>query len=140
MTSTHQNEPELARKTLLKVAIMNRIALCLSAIVRNYENAILKAGGKVLNSKPDWWVNGKILKDGQEAWAQVERGNGQIWLSCDTTPEMRPMTKPGRASCSCGEPRVSGEWWSFRQLAAAIQISPTPTVVSVIRALAARQN
>ena len=50
------------------------------AVVRNYENAILKAGGKILNSKPDWWVNGKILKDGQEAWAQVERGNGTIWL------------------------------------------------------------
>lgn len=50
------------------------------AIVRNYENAILKAGGKVLNSRPDWWVNGKILKDGQEAWVQVQRGNGTIWL------------------------------------------------------------
>ncbi len=49
-------------------------------VVRNYENAILKAGGKVLHSKPTWWVNGKILKDGQEAWVQVEKGNGQIWL------------------------------------------------------------
>lgn len=50
------------------------------AVVRNYENAILKAGGKILNSKPDWWVNGKILKDGAEVWAQAERGNGTIWL------------------------------------------------------------
>jgi outer membrane protein OmpA-like peptidoglycan-associated protein len=50
------------------------------AIVRNYENAILKAGGKVLHQKPDWWVNGKILKEGREAWVQAERGNGTIWL------------------------------------------------------------
>ncbi|MBI4913720.1 MAG: OmpA family protein [Acidobacteria bacterium] len=50
------------------------------AIVRNFEQAILKAGGKILNIRPDWWVNGKILKDGQEAWVQAERGNGTIWL------------------------------------------------------------
>ncbi len=50
------------------------------AIVRNYESAILKAGGKVLNIAPTWWVNGKVAKDGQEAWVEAERGNGLIWL------------------------------------------------------------
>ena len=50
------------------------------AIVRNYENAIQKAGGTILGSKPDWWVNGKIVKDGQETWVQIRRGNGRIWL------------------------------------------------------------
>ena len=50
------------------------------AIVRNYENAILKAGGKILQQKPDWWVNGKIVKDDKEVWVQAERGNGAIWL------------------------------------------------------------
>jgi outer membrane protein OmpA-like peptidoglycan-associated protein len=50
------------------------------AIVRNYESAILKAGGKVLNIAPTWWVNGKLSKDGQEVWVEVERGNGLIWL------------------------------------------------------------
>lgn len=50
------------------------------AVVRNYENAILKAGGKVLNAAPTWWVNGKIAKDGQEVWVEAERGNGLIWL------------------------------------------------------------
>jgi outer membrane protein OmpA-like peptidoglycan-associated protein len=25
-------------------------------------------------------VNGKIVKDGQEIWAQIEKGNGAIWL------------------------------------------------------------
>jgi outer membrane protein OmpA-like peptidoglycan-associated protein len=50
------------------------------AIVRNYENAIQKVGGTILGSVPNWWVNGKIVKDGQETWAQIERGNGAIWL------------------------------------------------------------
>jgi OOP family OmpA-OmpF porin len=50
------------------------------AVVRNYENAILKVGGKILNSTPTWWVNGKITKDGQEIWVEAERGNGAIWL------------------------------------------------------------
>jgi OmpA-OmpF porin, OOP family len=50
------------------------------AVVRNYENAIKKAGGTILQSVPTWWVNGKIVKDGQEVWFQAERGNGKIWL------------------------------------------------------------
>jgi outer membrane protein OmpA-like peptidoglycan-associated protein len=50
------------------------------AVLRNYENAILKAGGKVLNTKANYWVNGKIAKDGQEVWVEAERGNGTIWL------------------------------------------------------------
>ena len=50
------------------------------AVVRNYENAIRKVGGTILQSVPNWWVNGKIIKDGQELWAQIEKGNGKIWL------------------------------------------------------------
>ena len=50
------------------------------AVVRNYENAIQKVGGTILGSVPNWWVNGKIVKDGQEIWAQIEKGNGKIWL------------------------------------------------------------
>lgn len=50
------------------------------AIVRNYENAILKAGGTILHKVPNWWVNGKIVKNGQETVAQIEKGNGLIWL------------------------------------------------------------
>jgi len=50
------------------------------AVVRNYENAIKKAGGTILQSVPTWWVNGKIVKDGQEVWVQAEKGNGTIWL------------------------------------------------------------
>jgi len=50
------------------------------AVVRNYENAISKVGGTILQRIPDRWVNGKIVKDGQETWAQIEKGNGKIWL------------------------------------------------------------
>ena len=51
------------------------------AIVRNYENAIKSVGGTVLFLEKSRWVNGKIVKDGKEIWAQAERGNGQIWLN-----------------------------------------------------------
>jgi outer membrane protein OmpA-like peptidoglycan-associated protein len=50
------------------------------AVVRNYENAIQKVGGSILQSVPERWVNGKIVKAGQEAWVQIEKGNGKIWL------------------------------------------------------------
>ena len=50
------------------------------AVVRNYENAFQKAGGTILQSDPQRWVNGKIVKDSQEAWFEVEKGNGKIWL------------------------------------------------------------
>lgn len=50
------------------------------AVVRNYENALGKAGGVVLQRDPARWVNGKVTRDGQEAWAQIEKGNGRIWL------------------------------------------------------------
>ncbi len=50
------------------------------AILRNYENAIKKVGGTILNTMPNYYVNGKIVKEGQEAWVEAERGNGLIWL------------------------------------------------------------
>ncbi len=50
------------------------------AVVRNYDNAIRKVGGTIVQISPERWVNGKIVKDGQEVWAQAEKGNGAIWL------------------------------------------------------------
>jgi OmpA-OmpF porin, OOP family len=50
------------------------------AILRNYENAIKKVGGTIVETMPNYWVNGKIIKDGQEVWAEIERGNGLIWM------------------------------------------------------------
>lgn len=50
------------------------------AVVRNYENAIKKTGGEILGVQPTWWVVGKIVQNGKEAWVQAEKGNGKIWL------------------------------------------------------------
>jgi outer membrane protein OmpA-like peptidoglycan-associated protein len=50
------------------------------AVVRNYESALQKIGGTIAFSDPRRWVNGKIVKDGQEIWAEIEKGNGKIWL------------------------------------------------------------
>jgi len=44
------------------------------AVVRNYESAIQTAGGTIRQSAPERWVNGKIVKGGEEAWVQAEKG------------------------------------------------------------------
>lgn len=48
--------------------------------MRNYENALAKIGGTVAERDPQRWVNGKVVVDGKEAWAEAEKGNGKIWL------------------------------------------------------------
>lgn len=58
------------------------------AVIRNYENAILQVGGTIVKSDPNRRVNGKISKDGQEAWVQAEKGNGKIWLRIVEKREM----------------------------------------------------
>jgi len=50
------------------------------AVVRNYEEALKKIGGTVANTVPNWWVNGSVVLDGKEVWAEAERGNGKIWI------------------------------------------------------------
>lgn len=49
-------------------------------VVRNYENALRAIGGTIQASASQRWVNGSIIVDGREVWAQVEKGNGKIWL------------------------------------------------------------
>jgi outer membrane protein OmpA-like peptidoglycan-associated protein len=60
------------------------------AVVRNYEAAVAKVGGTVVYSDPARWVTAKIVKDGREAWAQAEKGNGKIWLRI---VEKKPMAQ-----------------------------------------------
>ncbi len=50
------------------------------AVVRNYENALVKIGGKVANIHPERYVNGSVTVDGKEVWVEVRKGNGKIWL------------------------------------------------------------
>ncbi|KAA0252217.1 hypothetical protein FBQ97_04620 [Acidobacteria bacterium ACD] len=50
-------------------------------VVRNYENALKKVGGTVQASDPQRFVNGTVVVDGREVWAEALKGNGKIWLS-----------------------------------------------------------
>lgn len=50
------------------------------AVVRNYENAITRAGGTVVASDDKRWVNGKLTVDGREVWVQAESGGYLVWL------------------------------------------------------------
>lgn len=50
------------------------------AILRNYENALAKIGGTVAATLANNWVNGSVMIDGRETWAEIERGNGRIWV------------------------------------------------------------
>ena len=68
------------------------------AVVRNYENAIKKAGGTILQSVPTWWVNGKIVKGDQEVWVQAEKGNGRIWLRIVEKKEMEQFVEADAAA------------------------------------------
>jgi OmpA-OmpF porin, OOP family len=70
------------------------------AIVRNYENAIKKAGGEVVGIVPTWWVNAKIIKDGQETWVQAEKGNGKIWLRIVEKKAMEQFVEADAAAFS----------------------------------------
>lgn len=44
-------------------------------IIRNYENAIRKAGGTVLHTKEKAFTVGKVAKDGKEIWVHVRPWN-----------------------------------------------------------------
>ena len=57
-------------------------------VVRNYENAIRKIGGKIEGSVPHWWVNGTVNVNGQLVWAEAQKGNGTIWLHIVRTKKM----------------------------------------------------
>jgi OmpA-OmpF porin, OOP family len=49
-------------------------------IIRNYENAAKKVGGAVVFSDPVRLLTAKFVKNDNEAWVEVVKGNGKIWL------------------------------------------------------------
>jgi len=77
------------------------------AVVRNYENAIRKAGGTNLQIDTKRWVNGKIVKGGQEVWAQAEKGNSLIWLRIVEKKAMEQYIEADAASLG-NDIRTSG--------------------------------
>jgi len=72
------------------------------AVVRNYENAIRQVGGTILQTVPNWWVNAKIVKNGQETWVQAEKGNGKIWLRIVEKTTMQQSIVADAAAFSTG--------------------------------------
>ena len=67
-------------------------------VIRNYENAIRKVGGKIVNIEPNRYVNGVMTIDGKEVWAQAEKGNGLIWLRIIRKKEMDQIIVADAAS------------------------------------------
>ncbi len=67
-------------------------------VVRNYENALKKIGGKIQASDPQRWVNGSVVVDGKEVWAQAEKGNGKIWLRIVRKQDMEQVIVADAAS------------------------------------------
>ena len=57
-------------------------------VIRNYENAIKKIGGKIHAIDPQRVVSGWVVVEGKEVWAQAEKGNGAIWLRIVRKKEM----------------------------------------------------
>ncbi len=54
-------------------------------VIRNYENAIRKAGGTVLYTAGKSATIGKILKDGKEVWVRVHPWNGGDCIELNIT-------------------------------------------------------
>jgi hypothetical protein len=102
--------------TFITYVVANRASEASAlAVVRNYEAALKKVGATELqtDAKATWWVNGKVVKDGQEAWAQAEKGNGKIWLRVVETRAMEQYvladaTALGRDIRSSGHVAVYG--------------------------------
>lgn len=60
-------------------------------VIRNYENAIRKIGGRIEASDPQRWITGVVTTAGRETWVQVEKGNGKIWLRIVRKQEMQQI-------------------------------------------------
>ncbi len=113
------------------------------AIVRNYENAIRKVGGTIQQSDPNRWVNGKILKDGREAWAQIEKGNGKIWLRIVEKREMAQYIEADAAAMNdslnaTGHIALYGIYFDVNQ--SAVKPESKPALEQIAKLLAQNPN
>jgi len=107
-------------------------------IVRNYENALRKIGGKIEGSVPNWWVNGTVMIDGKEVWAQAEAGNGTIWIRIVRKEEMEQTIVADAASFSrdlksSGHVTVGGI--HFDTASAALKDESRPALVEIAKLL-----
>ena len=110
------------------------------AVVRNYENALKKIGGTVADSVPNWWVNGSVVVDGREVWAEAERGNGKIWLRIVEKQEMVQHVVADAASFRDGlktSGHVAVEGIYFDTGKSVVKPESTPALQEVAKLLAA---
>ncbi len=110
------------------------------AVVRNYENALKKIGGTVADSVPNWWVNGSVVVDGREVWAEAERGNGKIWLRIVEKQAMTQHVVADAASFRDGlkaNGHIAVEGIYFDTGKAIVKPESTPALQEVAKLLAA---
>lgn len=112
-------------------------------VVRNYENAIRKIGGKIQASDPQRWVNGVVVVDGKEVWAEVEKGNGKIWMRIVRKKEMDQIIVAD-ASSFANDLKTSGhvavEGIYFDTASATLQPESGPALSEIAGLLKAEQN
>ena len=70
------------------------------AVLRNYENALVKIGGTVSATLEGNWVNGSVVLDGREVWAEIQKGNGKIWIRTIEKGEMKQHVVADAAAMS----------------------------------------
>jgi OmpA-OmpF porin, OOP family len=113
------------------------------AVVRNYSNAIKKIGGTIADSDPERWVNGSVVVDGREVWAQADKGNGKIWLHIVEKQAMTQHVVADAASFrddlkTTGHVAVYGIYFDTNK--ADVKPESTPALVEVAKLLAADSN
>jgi outer membrane protein OmpA-like peptidoglycan-associated protein len=68
-------------------------------VVRNYENAIRKAGGTVLYTEETYYTTGKLVKEGKEIWVEATNaGSGEIALRVVERQAMEQTIQSNAAS------------------------------------------
>lgn len=109
-------------------------------IIRNYENALKKIGGKIQGSHPERWVNGTVTVDGKEVWAQAEKGNGKIWIRIVKQTEMEQIIVADAASFSNDLDRtghVAVEGIYFDTASATLKAESAPALTEIAKLLKA---
>lgn len=110
------------------------------AVVRNYENALQKIGGRVQGTDGQRWVTLSAVVDGKEVWAEAEKGNGKVWLRIVEKQAMAQHVVADAASFgnglkATGHVEIPGIF--FDTAKAAVKPESAPALAEVAKLLAA---
>jgi outer membrane protein OmpA-like peptidoglycan-associated protein len=114
------------------------------AVVRNYQAALEKIGGKVANINPQYWVNGSVTIAGKEVWVQVEKtGSGQINIrTIEKAPMQQHIVADAKALsndiAATGHVAVEGIYFDTGK--AALKPESTPALLEVAKMLKANAS